>query len=825
MIRLVPKVPVLPFLAACALAVAVQSEAQSEVHSEAQSEAQSRTVTLRSGDHPGYARLVLDFPGPRPPWRLGRAGQVYLLDLDAGDVRIDTSGVYRLIGRDRITGVAQNELGGPLAIDLGCDCHADAFEFGDASIVIDIRDGPPPPGSAFETGLPAPLGPGNSDDADQVEWDQDNGDPGQIAMPLPGSDLSAAPVAGAILPFEWQDGPRAELRARPGGPEIGSRQELGRALQETEGEVPGPTRPLSVDDILTARQAEALAPPVFPKTEPDSRAVEAIARQLGRASSQGLIEVPVAQPVPEDGQAPAAPNAADAPSAGRGNMRILTSIDRDFAAAGLDRPVPHSNPFCLPDRDVAVGLWGNEARIGADIGAFRAAILDGRDRPDDRAILALARHYLFLTFGAEVRALLGAFPGTVPDAPVLLALAEVMDGTIDGRPIVPDGPLFGQAGCATQVALWAFLASPDPAAEAPATAAIVATYTGLPLHLRRHIAPRLAQAFEQTGDADAARAVLFAVTRAPGHHGDAVALAAAKLEGDGALDALLAGDPPQAAEAALTILEREIATGGPVDEAAISAAAAFAFEFRDLPSGPPLKAAEIRGLIANGEFRPALLVLQDATREALIDDAAARTLAAELLHKAATKADDVDFITITVALGPRIRPDAPAREARIAAAARLFDLGLDSLAQGLARPADTDAPQLRLARARRALALGSPPLALSWLSGLEIPEARLLEAEALSAAGRHRDAADAFGRLGDSDRSEAEALRARDWARLSTAPAASPGPPFFGGDAGTALPPAVADAAAEPSRSPNDLLLQAEVLREGIEGLLGRVSR
>ncbi|MDB6452476.1 hypothetical protein [Falsirhodobacter sp. 20TX0035] len=117
----------------------------------------AQTVTVRSGAHPGYSRLAFDLPVPRP-WQLGRDDAGYVLSLPPG-VDLNLSRVWPAIGRNRIAGLRTE--GDRLHLSLGCrTCHAIAFETGNGTLVIDVKDGTPPSGSRFEERLAlAPLRP------------------------------------------------------------------------------------------------------------------------------------------------------------------------------------------------------------------------------------------------------------------------------------------------------------------------------------------------------------------------------------------------------------------------------------------------------------------------------------------------------------------------------------------------------------------------------------------------------------------------------------------------------------------------------------------
>ena len=205
--------------------------------------ATAQTVTVRSGDHASFARLVFEFATGRPDWRLDREGGGYVLTFDAPDLRLDTNDVFRLIGRDRVESVVQDGPGGPLRIGLSCDCHAEGFEYRTSVLVIDIRDGPAP--GVSEPGTPPASDPG-------PDWAQSANRP----LPVPGS-----PVPGAVLPFSW---------------------ELETGMDRTS--------PRTVTDFDPG-DAENAPGAMLSASARDAVAVEAIAERLARASSQGLVEL------------------------------------------------------------------------------------------------------------------------------------------------------------------------------------------------------------------------------------------------------------------------------------------------------------------------------------------------------------------------------------------------------------------------------------------------------------------------------------------------------------------------------------------------------
>ncbi len=121
--------------------------------------AQASTVTIVSGEHDTFSRLVLTLP-VASDWQLGRTATGYELLIAQTDLRYDVSKVFDLIPRDRLSGIFTDPRSGNLQLNVQCDCHAIPFSLDAQTIVIDIRDGPAPATSSFELTLAgAPLPP------------------------------------------------------------------------------------------------------------------------------------------------------------------------------------------------------------------------------------------------------------------------------------------------------------------------------------------------------------------------------------------------------------------------------------------------------------------------------------------------------------------------------------------------------------------------------------------------------------------------------------------------------------------------------------------
>jgi hypothetical protein len=143
--------------------------------------AMAETARVLSGEHADFTRLVVELPAAAD-WRVGRTAMGYGFVTIAGkQPGYELSGVWDRIPRSRLQALRADPESGALLLTLACDCHVFPFEVQPGVVVLDIRNGQAPPGSAFE----AALAPADA--------------------PRPGGQ---APRAGAVAAYDWLDLPR-----------------------------------------------------------------------------------------------------------------------------------------------------------------------------------------------------------------------------------------------------------------------------------------------------------------------------------------------------------------------------------------------------------------------------------------------------------------------------------------------------------------------------------------------------------------------------------------------------------------------------------------
>ncbi len=464
------------------------------------------------------------------------------------------------------------------------------------------------------------------------------------------------------------------------------------------------------------------------------------------AAPPALLPPPPPAPEAPPGPPPAPVNAAPA-------VPIMVETGLDRAARGTPRiALTPGGGDCPEDAAFDVPAWGGEGGPADAIAARRAALIGEFDRPDPAAVLALARLYVHLGFGAEAGAALAAFGAGGEEVERLAALALL----VDGAAAAPAAPFAGLEACDGAVALWAVLAAPRLETGAPVAAgAVVRGFSALPLHLRRLLGRPLADRFLDTGDAETARALRDAAERAGGPGGDAIDLVSARIalargrvdEAEAALAALATRPGPEAAEALALLVETLLSRGAEVAPGHVTAAEAFAYELSGTATGTRLASAHARALAARGEHDAAFAAL------ARMPPGPATAALADALHATlAAGASEASFLRHAFAALPGSAPAAHIGPPGAPGAARRWpgswSVGFGPEAQALLGPAAAaregtarSGPRQKRSRrrpARRGRGRGADSSAA----------AAAIHGDACSRLGDHRGAAAAFAGSG-----------------------------------------------------------------------------
>ncbi|MTI01303.1 hypothetical protein [Roseibium sp. RKSG952] len=104
--------------------------------------ANAQEVRVRSGEHDGFTRLVLQIP-PKTGWTLTHEKDGARIDVELDGVTYNTNSVFSRLSENRLKSLSQEKPGTALEMEFGCACAASAFLFRDNMIVVDIAPGEP----------------------------------------------------------------------------------------------------------------------------------------------------------------------------------------------------------------------------------------------------------------------------------------------------------------------------------------------------------------------------------------------------------------------------------------------------------------------------------------------------------------------------------------------------------------------------------------------------------------------------------------------------------------------------------------------------------
>lgn len=672
-----------------------------------------QTVIVKSGDHAGFTRLVLELPQVTD-WKMGRTADGYELRLPALDIRYNLTRVFDDIQRNRLAAIWVDPTSGGLRIGVACACHAMPFEFRPGIIVIDLRDGAPPKGSSFELALNGAPSPDLA------------ARPSRRPMPRPGRRSAPTPGAENLAKAD-----RPEIPASPSYDWIAANAPAKVAKQS----------PL-IPPVATIQVNHSDIGPLK----------DALLRQLGKGAVQGIVQM--AQPNLS------ARNTGDVPPIGpRANIRMGDLPG--FAVTtkrGPENLMIKDGVDCVSDDRVNVEKWGNHLPVSVQIADARADLIGEFDKPDIEAVINSAKLLIHIGFGAEARQLLAQMPVENADIALLASLAKLVDGGSDAN-----GPFSGMLTCDSAVALWAVLAQPRILpSDQPQVSAILRAFSALPKYLRQTLGPDLAARFLDAGDRATAHAIQNAVVRGLTTPSPDIAVMQAGIElaaGNSAaaaahLEPVLAEAGPATASALIALVDARLAADEQVPVDTATALGAFVRELAGSDLDPALRRAHILALGSVGDFDQAFALLPTMP-------SAGPGAEPDLWTLLARSGSDGAILDHAVLQSSAGLPDID-RKGRNQIAAHLIKLGLAEPALNwIGGVTKESAEEDRLLFAAAQMMIGKAELALQSLDDLPGNLADDLRAKAFLALERPAEAGAVWA---DTDNKEAE-LRAQSWAQ------------------------------------------------------------
>lgn len=667
----------------------------------------SAQVRVRSGEHPGHSRLVFQFQ-TLPEWNLVPGTGWHLLEFTPAPSAYLLDEVFRFIPRTRVSDVRADPNGTGIVIELNCDCRIEVFETRGQALVFDVHD---------------PHG----DRQDPFEWATID----DLASMNPRFMMAHTPEDAPEAPEEEQS------------PELST---LPPVLEDTSL-FPFPSLP--PDDVL-------LHPGL----------TQALANQLARAASQGLIAADTEMGVVDDTSGGPLPDEARDSILSQSDdlVRLRTGLDSALRSIESTPTGLSSNMSCPNAALFGIDQWGRPDNVHAQIATFRRQLMGEFDRANDGVVLGLARLYIYLTFDDEAVNLIERLSPKDEAQGYLKALARLVGSGL------PDRRLAGFAECGGTLPLLAFLATTLEDLKAPVRQdAVLLTYLNLPPHLRRHLAEPLAERFAALGDTASVDVVLGAVGRISKKNDPDLLLATARgfatgelpSEAGAALDDLATSLKPEAAEALLINLRDRLARERRIPQDLIDTAEVLAVEQRGSPEGQELREVHIASLFANGAYLEGFEVLSDADEYGWMTEEQIARAWRGAYTASLYGSEDVTFTRI---LFDRQLEHGLAHldgQLRNRVAERLLQLGFPSRGEEIfVKTGDPGETMLlaRLARARM-----DDERAVRLARSAEDRNATTFVAETLVASGRHAEATEIYASIGAAHLRSREAWRAGEW--------------------------------------------------------------
>jgi len=700
----------------------------------------AQSVVVRSGEHGDFSRLAFEFSTPLE-WKMGRVSGGYEIRLQGNRSVIDASGIYRRISRNRIKDISVSADNSRIALVLGCECYADAFEFRPGLLVVDIKDGAPTDNSGFE---------------DVFRSDEISDLPQEEVIP----DVSVENVV------------------EPGNGEVQDRGVDAIDTAPNISELP----PLSKRQ--PASKADAMMTPKIPLVVMggSQRSIDRISDmqsemllQIGRAAAQGLLDANLPDPV----EKPPVSESREAESIEKEqpllhpqvNIRVENSVDRELARLLPEKPATAAGVVCLPDEALDVAGWGDPDSIWQNISRQRRSVSGEFDKADAHVVEALAKAYIYAGFGAEAESVINEFNTKLEDENLLKTMAQIVDGYVPGANMVFDG----QTGCDSAVALWAVLAMPKLSVGLDINRSqVTGTFSGLPIHLRRSLGPKLAQRFLDIGDIDTARVLRNAIARAPGSPGPEFRLLDVRLDRERgydvptekALESIVSENSAVSIEALIELLEAKLEQQSEVNSGLITTAESYIQEQKTTQAGIDLMRVLALTYAQSGNLPAALEKLREIGSGERLDKVAEGKIWEGVMESAVNVATEEAFLRFVFSTRKDISDQAFSRNLLRKIVGRVLDSGLSGLAKELLDAPASPTADDRLLLARAAIIENNPQDAVNLLNPVSGKEAIRLKARAYELMNKYVDAAKEFASISDDNRHHEAVWRAGDWKYL-----------------------------------------------------------
>ncbi len=736
--------------------------------------AAQQVISVKSGEHEGFSRLVLRVD-PSVTWEVVNAHGRATLRFPDHEYRFSTVRVFDKITTARISSLTEThpESGSELQLRLNCACEVQSYVFNENYIVLDVYDGPE-------------LGPAESVAIGGSQWQPDALpfiQPPNIPARFSAFVMVEAPTQPRLLPDTppENDPTPAPDMAAPSAPDM-----VVEVERETHADSAG-DGVISDMEALAGAAVSDMNTTVETEDNPEmlARIEEAQAQllaQLTRAADQGLVnfvpvpvkEIEIAHEAPEPTPAPE-PETPELDPLLMQQLSARTAYANTTEDALSDIVNQFAMPQCMDDSVFSMEGWGGEEGFSEQLASLRRALLGEFDTMDEKKAEQIVQLYLRYGLGAEARLMLREHDFELEHA----ALYQDMAALIEGEPELAEGPILQGAGCGGAHEMW-YLASGSGNYHVLEPLTITDAFSAYPIEVRSLIGPPLAQAFIDREQVEAAHVVLEIVRRAESGVTTAQRMAEAQvMEEQHNLDDaahvyrdIAIGNSENAPEALIAYARTVLASERPIPDTLLVDLESAAFFNRDTENADPLRLWEIkvRALVAGPEAAMAQITENLHERPHITEEL--KAIAAHIFEDAtADEVGDYPYAQLVLQYSDLLDQGPSGDMARLKIAEEMAAIGLpetalDVLAPNLSR-ADEPARHIEAAAF---VQLYEPAKALDVLEGDEGLEAYKIR---LSAYLQMEDFTAVANMLNEDHATYISmndvALRAGDWAKIKDA--------------------------------------------------------
>ncbi|MFX0542049.1 hypothetical protein ACEWPM_010000 [Roseovarius sp. S4756] len=663
----------------------------------------AQDIMVRSGEHDGFSRIVVDMP-KRVPWTMSEDGNRLEIRFEDVSGKIKVDKVFDRLSNNRIVAVDPLPDGLGLALEMSCDCIADVAWHGLGMFVIDILADP-----------------------ERVEEHS-------------GQDL------GALKVLNFDEGP--ELASPSRLPHTSDQLWRDWFYSLDFPKSAGATQSMEEIRASIAQDLSEAATMGLLNLDGNLDNAEESASSISSTSSSSEPNV--------DSSSPFAHNQVNY------GVKSAAELNSKNSASETDHTI--NGTQCIDDKLISLKDWGDNSSFAHQIGNARIRSMGEFDRFLPEEMLHLARLYLHFGFGKEAMQVIDVSGLKGPAADAVLSLARVIEQEAGGGDAFAhqiDCDAQVSLWSALVSAEQAFEQSPNVNAMLRTLTGYPSHLRSLigprlarafSARGRQDDSTRILRVLSQrSDDATDAYEMAHAETLRDAEHSESVAEA---------YENIVSKNSEHSVEALVDMIWARLDAEEPLEPRIIDLIESYIRENRDADIGDDLLDAQIAALAELGQFEKAFDLLKGRSGSvANGSDRMERVLTANLVKDAS----DMVFLKYALIEETTKMPRAPL-SASLEMAQRLFRLGFREEAQlYLDRSKDKTLAAHRLLQASLHIASSNPDAALRSLVEVGGSEADTLRAQAHSLAGDHRAAHLAYIAAGNTKDGLREALLAEAW--------------------------------------------------------------